>query len=98
MTIHISYQFEELALLTEGKFGGMFVAGEASIAAYDEEEWTVREIKVDGIEVERDALPWLYARISQALEEQCSESIAEQIKIERLGICDRMGWKPRRAA
>jgi hypothetical protein len=87
---HITYEFEELALLSDGKYGGMFVNGRATIAGFDDDEWYVRTIEIDGIEVEKDVMPWLWHKVAAELESQCADSILEQIRIEDVGIAQRM--------
>lgn len=86
----ITYEFEELALLSDGKFGGMFVNGKATIAGFDDDEWHVRAVEIDGIEVEKDALPWLWHKVAAELEDQRADEILEQIAMEDRGIAARM--------
>jgi len=94
----ITYQFEELALLTEGKRTGFFTTGEAQIAVYGDDEWHLRKLWIDGIEIEKDAEPWIWRRVHIALEEQCHDDILEQAATEGRDLSAAMGWKFRSVA
>jgi len=87
---HITYEFEELALLSDGKYGGMFVNGRATIAGFDDDEWHVRELWIDDIEIEKDVTQWLWHRVVACLEEQRNSEILEAIALEDRGIAARM--------
>lgn len=78
----ISYEFDDLALLTNGKHYGMFVAGEAVIWVDSPSDWYVRELKIDGIEVDRHIDRDLWLRIMTALEEQHGGSINDKARME----------------
>jgi len=95
---HITYQFEELALLTEGKHGGLFTTGKAHIAVYPDDEWHLRQLWVDGIEINRDELPWLWSRIYTALEEQRHDDILEQAATDGRDLNAAMGFRFRSVA
>lgn len=94
----ITYDFDDLALLMDGKYGGLFANGSATIASYSADEWYVRDLQIDGIEVDREANPWLWARVATALEEQQADSIAEAIRMEDEGIAERLRAFSRSAA
>lgn len=94
----IDYEFDELPLISDGKRVGGFMSGTATIASYDADEWYVRSIKLDGIELEKEVYPQLWGMVANALERHDADRIAEQIRIEDDGIAARMGWHKRSAA
>jgi len=89
----IDYEFNELPLISDGKHFGGFQSGTATIASYDDDEWFVRAINLDGVELEKDVYPQFWAMIANALERPDPDQILEAIRIEDAGIAARMGWK-----
>jgi hypothetical protein len=94
----ITYRFEELPLITCGNNQGLLAFGKAEIAHYSDDEWYVRAIWLDGIEIERSALPWLYDRVVVALEEHCNDHICDEVRLEEIGTAQRMRAYSRSAA
>lgn len=86
----ITYRFEDLPLITEGAKQGLLAFGKADIAHYSDSEWYVRAVWLDGIEIEKAVMPWLYEKVASALYEHCDDHICEQVRIEDEGIAARM--------
>lgn len=95
---NITYTFEELPLLTEGRREGLQAFGKANIAAYDDGDWYVSTIWIDGIEIEKDAMPWLYHKVVAALEEHCNDHILELVELEDRATAARLRQYSRSAA
>lgn len=79
LPIASSYEFEELPLLTEGKNGGLFAYGVAQIKAYDEDDWYVTGVQIDGIEIDAREYQWLWDNVCSAIYRDCSEAIRERL-------------------
>lgn len=94
----IDYEFDELPLISDGARHGGFQSGTAIIAAYDDDEWYVRSIYLDGIELEKDVYPQLWGMVANALERHDSDRILEQVRIQDDATASRMGWHKRSAA
>ena len=86
----ITYEFDELPLLSDGSRRGGFMSGTADIAAYSDDEWYVRAIKLDGIELEKAVYPELWALVANALEAHDADAILEQVRLEEIGTAARM--------
>lgn len=94
----ITYRFEDLPLISCGNNQGLLAFGKADIAHYSDDEWYVRAVWLDGIEIERAVMPWLYDKVVLALEEHCGEHICEEVRLEDDATASRMGWHKRSAA
>jgi len=79
------YQFEELPLVVEGKIVAGLVSGAAEIRYFDNGEWSIASIDLDGyLGRERRAVgledrSWLYLTICDRLEYQDREAIEDRV-------------------
>lgn len=94
----ITYRFEDLPLISCGNNQGLLAFGKADIAHYGDGEWYVRAVWLDGIEIERAAMPWLYDKVVLALEEHCADHINETVALEDEGTAARLRAYTRSAA
>lgn len=88
MSIAVSYVFEEFPLLTEGTKSGLFAYGIAQIKAYDEDEWFVTGLEIDGIEIDAREYRWLWDNVCAAIYRDCSEGV-RGLLIDEFGDDDR---------
>jgi len=95
---HITYAFDDLMLLSGEKFGGMPVSGKAHIAVYGDDEWHLRQLWIDGYEIDRNADAWAWNRAHAALEDQCHDDILETAATDGRDLNAAMGFRFRSVA